>query len=489
MTAIKKSWPPIGWLWQDYNRASAWYSGDPARLRAVSSIDKTDRFWATGENVKVHVPIAADISAMSSAMIFADSPVITAEDEKTQERINEICDNTLMYNVLLQAAELASVYGGVFLKWSWDKADGFPRLTAVPADSGLPYWAGGKVARIVLYTIVREDENGRVWRLEETYTTDGKIASRLYCGDVNDIGTEHGLNELEETRGILPEANSGTETMLAFYVPNLLPNRGKPHLRFGRSDYDGLYGLFDELDEAYSAIQRETRMTKTTVIVPAEYLKKRDVIFGGNNPYAREKEWVYANETGAFTALDIDSDRTSSPITVINPEIRAESRIAVCKDLIERIFMQAGYAPQSAGIDVTGTAESGTALNTRERKSIRTTEAKKTYWWHALKDIIRAGMRLDAKVFGSGIDAEADFSVELPTNAQPDVSQLAQIVEQLERAGAASLEYKVSVLHPDWDDDQCAEEVERIRSEQSASAQAEIDTIINDIDKDDGGDE
>lgn len=489
MTASSKAWPPIGWLWQDYERAAAWYSGDPVRLKMATVGDNTDRFWKTGENVKVHVPIAADISAMSSAMIFADSPVITVGDEKTQERIDEISEKTMLYNVLLQAAELASVYGGVFLKWSWAKTDGFPRLTAVPADSGMPYWMGGNLARVKLYTVVKEDENGGIWRLEETYTKDGKIKTKLYCGSENDIGTEHALNELEETRGILPESNSGTNTMLAFYVPNLLPNRSRPHLRFGRSDYDGLYGLFDELDEAYSAIQRETRMTKTTVIVPAEYLRKREAIFGGVTPYAKEKEWVYANETGAFTALDIDSDRTSSPITIVNPEIRAESRIAVCEDLVKRILMHAGYAPQSAGIDVMGNAESGTALNVRERKSIRTTETKKTYWWHALNDIIRAGLRLDAKVFGSGIDPETDFSIELPTNAQPDVSQLAQIVEQLERAGAASLEYKVRVLHPDWDDDQCAEEVERIRSEQSASAQAEIDTIINDIDKDGGGDE
>lgn len=483
MTAAKK-WPPIGWLWQEYERAAAWYSGQPERLRKVSGTEKTDRFWATGENVKVHVPIAADISAMSSAMIFADSPVITTGDERTQKRIDEISKKAMLYNVLLQAAELASTYGGVFLKWSWDLSDGYPKITAVPADAGLPHWMGGRIAKIELYTKVKEDDNGNVWRLEETYTPDGKITSKLYCGDDRNIGNEHALNSIEETEGILPEANSGTNTMLAFYIPNLLPNRSYPHLRFGRSDYDGLYGLFDELDEAYSAIQRETRMTKTTVIVPAEYLKKRDAIFGGNNPCVREKEWVYSNETGAFTALDIDSDRTSSPITVINPEIRAESRIAVCEDLIKRIFMQAGYAPQSAGIDVVGTAESGTALSVRERKSIRTTEAKKTFWWHALNDIIRAGMRLDAKVFNSQMDPEADFSVELPTSSQPDISQLAQIVEQLERAGAASLEYKVNLLHPDWTDEQKAEEVERIKAQSGANTQSEIDAMIRSIESD-----
>ena len=481
----KMNWPPIGWLWQDYDRAAAWYSGAPEKLKSVSGGALSHKFWGSDEKIKVHVPIAADIVAISAGMIFADSPVITFEDEKAQARVDDIARDTMLYSVLLQAAEMASVHGGVFLKWSWDMADGFPRLTAVPADAGIPYWMGGNVVKIALYTVVREDEDGKVWRMEETYTPDGHIRSRLFCGGESDIGTERPLTAIEETRGILPDANSGAETMLAFYVPNLLPNRQRPHLRFGRSDFDGLYGLFDELDEAYSAIQRETRMTKTTVIVPAEYLRKRDKLFGAENQFCKENQWVYANDTGAFTALDIDSDRASSPITIINPEIRAESRIAVCKDLISRIFMQAGYAPQSAGIDVEGRAESGTALNVRERKSIRTTEVKKTFWWHAINDIIRAGIRLDAAVFHSGIAPDVDFSVELPTNSQPDISQLAQIVEQLERAGAASIEYKVDLLHPDWDDDQRAEEVERIRADRNMDAQTDIDKSIDDINKDD----
>ena len=486
---MKRQWPPIGWLWHDYNKAAAWYSGVPAALRAVSH-DGTDRFWTTAEDIKVHVPIAADISAMSAAMIFADSPVFTSEDEKTVGRIEEIAEYTQLYNVLLEAAELASVFGGVFLKWTWDIADGAPILTCVHADCGVPHWRGNKVVQIELYTIVREDENGHVWRLEETYRDDGHIISRLFCGSENEIGTEHALKAIPETENINPDANSGTEMMLAFYVPNLKPNRKRPHLRYGRSDYDGLYALFDELDEAYSALQRETRMTKTTVIVPAEYLKKRDAIFGNENPYCKEKQWVYANNTGAFTALDIDSDRTSSPITIVNPELRAESRLAVCNDLVRRILMEAGYAPQSAGIDVDGTSESGTALNIRERKSMRTSETKKTYWWHALKDIIAAGMMLDAKVFRSGIDPNAEVSIEIPSNTQPDISQLAQIVEQLERAGAASVEYKVALLHPDWSDEQRDEEVQRIRAAGSASAQAELDGIMNDITKDNpAGDE
>lgn len=463
----KKQFPPIPWLWRDYERAAAWYSGDPKRLSKCGGDSKS--FWKTNEEIKVHAPMAADIAALSAGMIFATSPEIECKDEATSERIQEIFKQASIYSVLLQAAEMASVYGGVFLKWTWSEKDKFPRLHAVPADMGLVNSVGGQVGEIIFWNIMKQ-EDSHFWRLQETYKPDGHIYSKLFKGDASDLGTEVALTSIAETKHIKPDVISGTDTMLAFYVPNILPNRACPYLPFGRSDFDGLYGLFDALDEAYSAMQREIRNTKTTVIVPAEYLRRRESLFNDETP-----AWVYANESGVFTALDIDSDHASSPITIVNPELRAQSRIAVCDDLIRRILSFAGYAPQSAGLDVNGSAESGTALNVRERKSIRTTEIKKTNWWHAINDIVRTMLILDKKVFKSRVNPDAEFSVELPANNQPDIAQLAEIIEHLERAGAVSIETKVDMLHPDWDEKQKEAEIAKIRIEKGMEGPDPLD--------------
>lgn len=490
-----EKFPPVDWLWKTYAQNAAWYSGDPNRLRMESMGMGLHPFWRSDEEIKIHVPIASDISALSAGMIFGDSPVITCDDEKTQERIDDVMQLSDMYSVLLQAAELASAFGGVFLKWSWNITDGFPRLTAVPADAGMPYWQGGKISMIKLWNIVREDEHGTVYRLQEEYTPDGHIRSKLLRGDASNLGSEAPMDSIPETRGINPDAYCGANVMLAYYVPNILPNRAAPHLRFGRSDYEGLHGLFDALDEAYSAIQRETRLTKTMVVVPMEYLRKRDDIRhaynSSFNTTVKETQWVFSNGKGAFVALDIDTTENSSPITVINPELRAESRIAQVDDIVRRILSMAGYAPQSAGIDINGSAESGTALNVRERKSLRTSEVKKTFWWHAINDIIRAMLHLDKAVFKSGVDVNADFSVELADNTQPDMAQLADVVERLERAGAVSIQTKVAMLHPDWEDEQREEEVQRIMEEGGMNAVANMeDAMNNDPDaKVPGGDE
>lgn len=477
MSEVK--FPPVDWLWRYYGQNAAWYSGEMEALRREGLIGRA-AFWKSEEEIKIHVPMAADLSAISAAMIFADSPVVTCEHERTNGRIAEILQKNGAYAVLLQAAELASAFGGVFLKWSWDVADGFPRLTAVPADAGMPYWSGGKISEIKLWNVVREDDKGSVWRTEESYTPDGHIRTKLFRGDTDNLGKETALNSIPETEEVQPDASCGGEAMLACYVPNIMPNRLRPHTRLGRSDYDELYGLFDALDEAYSAIQRETRLTKTMVVVPMEYLRKKEDIRHKFNSEAKASEWVLSNGKGAFVALDIDTTENSSPITLINPEIRAESRAKQVEDIIRRIVSLAGYAPQSIGLDVEGSAESGTALSMRERKSARTTETKKNYWWHALHDMISAMLVLDKNVFRSGIDDKAEISVELPTNSQPDISQLAQIVEQLERAEAVSIETKVNILHPDWNDEQRAEEVQRIRAENGAAARANMNRLLED---------
>lgn len=456
-------WPPIDWLWGYYRRMGAWYSGDERGLRAMAGA--CEDFWRSDEKIKVHVPMAADIAALSAGLIFSDAPEIKSEDERTQERIAEIMKQNGAYALLLQAAELASVHGGVLLKWNWAQEDGMPVLSVVPAPFGLPEWAGQKLKRITFYNPVREDEmSGTRWTLMERYEDDGRIHSSLLRGSGENLGTEVPLDSIPETAGIEPEAVSGAGALLAVYVPNLLPNRIRPWQMFGRSDFDGLTGLFDALDEAYSAIQRETRLTKTTVIVPAEYLRKRDSIFPGEDAVGKTK-WVFTNDSGVFTALDIDTGENTSPIQVVNPGIQADQRIALCEDIIRRILSMAGYSPQSAGLDISGQAESGTALNIRERKSLRTTETKKTYWWHALNDMVRAGLRLDAAVFKSGVNPEAEISVEMPDNSQPDISQMADILERLERAGAVSTQTKVALLHPDWTPEQVDEEVGKINLE------------------------
>lgn len=460
------SWPPIPWLWNQYREYGAWYSGDPDALTK-----HTRGFWTTDEMRKSHVAIASDIAALSSGLIFSGSPSITHENEQTDARLQEIMTLNGLYSRLLEAGELQSAFGGVYAKWNWNAARAkYPILRIIPADAGLPRYVGGILDSVTFWSVQRvSDDNTKVWRLQEEYTNDGHIKSALYEGTADNLGSAVQLTDLPETKDVKPDVNSGAGMLLATYIPNRLPNRLYPYQPYGRSDFEGLLTLFSALDEAYSSMNRDVRLGKTQVIVPAEYLRKdvRDVVFPSTTETdPKNVKWTFSKENETFVALNFDPDQQSGKdIVTFQPAIRAEDHLKVIDDIIRRIITLAGFAPQSAGLDIDGQAESGTALNVRERRSLQTSEAKKTYWWHALINIMRSGLALDKAVFNSGLVVDGEISVTFADNTQPDMATVADTLDKLARAGAVSTERKVRILFPDWSDEDVAAEVAKINNE------------------------
>lgn len=468
---MTKQWTPVPWLWRQHRINAAWYSGDPEMLAG-----NTEGFWRTDEPHKAHVGIAADIAALMAGMLFCGSPVLeygdgatNAADEATNARLAEIAERNGLYARLLEAAELASVYGGVGAKWNWDvKRAGYPILRFVPGDAVLPQYVNGLLDSVAFWSVQRATDDGKtLWRLEEVYTSDGRIKSRLYEGSPELLGHEVPLSSIPETESVKPDVQSGTGMLLAAYIPNRLPNRLHPYAPYGRSDFDGLHTLFSALDEAYSSMSRDVRLGKTQIIVPAEYLRQdvRDLMFAAQVDDKNIK-WTFSKSEEAYVALNFSPDSESGQnIVTFQPAIRAEDHIKVVDDLVRRILMLSGLAPQSAGIDVNGSAESGTALNVRERRSMQTAEAKKTYWWHGLIDIFRAGLALDKALFNNALSIDGELSVSFADNTSPDMATVAETLAKLAQAGAASTERKVRILNPDMSDDEVSEEVARIHNE------------------------
>src|SRR5690606_28662793 len=89
-------------------------------------------------------------------------------------------------------------------------------------------------------------------------------------------------------------------TLAIRYVPNVRPSRlwrSDPIGAYlGRSDYAGSEALMDALDEAYTSWQRDIRLGKARITVPAEWLTAP----GG------ESKLVFDEDKEVYTALDMD---------------------------------------------------------------------------------------------------------------------------------------------------------------------------------------
>ena len=447
-----------------YNRYAAVYGGDHHALRVTAD---SESFWKRKGKARVHVPVAADIAAMSADLLFGEEPRYSISGngrrgKEKQERLTALVSGNALHSKLCEAAESASVLGGVCLKINWNDQLPNPVLSVVQADNAVPEYRLGMLMCMHFFTVIRWDrESGRVWRMYERYES-GTICMGIYEGTESELGEDKGDSVLSEL-GYDRKVVSPVDDMLCAYIPNMRPNRVFRHAEdMGRSDLEGLRDLMDALDEAYSSWMRDVRLSKSRLIVPAEYLRR--------NPASMFRDgaatYEFDEDVETLVALDIDTSRMSGAgIQPSQFQIRTQEHAQTCEQLMRNIISIAGYSPQSFGMDIHGQAESGTALHIREKKSYATRSKKENYWKAPLEKILTALIQLDAVVYGSCFE-EGDRVVALFSDSiANDLTTTAQAVNLVRQARAASTEMCVRMLHPDWETDMVEGEVKRIREE------------------------
>ncbi|WP_347245121.1 phage portal protein [Thermogutta sp.] len=485
----KTTWPPPQWnnIYRLYALHDAWFSGDANRLAACYAQAVTipnfeqffnafrtdnDHFWGRGlaarRRTMLHVPVAGDIAATSAALLFSEPPKIKVQDDgslnarKAQARLDTIITEGHWRSKLIEAAEACAALGGIFLKINWDKTlASIPILSVVQPDQALPEFSHGILTAVTFWRVL--DEAGdKVWRLLERHEP-GRILTSLFLGTGAQLGTPVDLDSRDETAGMLPEVDTGLSGLAAVYVPNVRPNRwfrndprGKD---LGQSDYLGAEGLMESLDETYSSLMRDIQLGKARIIAPRRFFQLMTSDDNKSLAFDLDRE-AYV----AFEVMESPNSTLNDNIKLTQFEIRAEQHLTVALELLKRIYQTAGYSPQTFGLDITGQAESGTALMIRERKSLMTAAKKAEHWRVALERLAFIAQAIDAKYLGGGF-TPVPVSVEMQDSVRGELSQVAQSIELLSRAGAVSKETMVRLLHPDWTHDQVESEVRRILEE------------------------
>lgn len=293
----------------------------------------------------------------------------------------------------------------------------------------------------------------------ETYLK-GKIEYNLFLGTSDRLGKRIELSAHEETAELEDELILKIDELLVEYVPNVLPNRLDRGSPLGRSDLLGLEGLMDGLDEVYSAWVREIILARHKILVPEQYLDKM-----GKSKYNLDAD--------IFVKLDVDPTVEGNNITTTSFDIRSDKYEQTALNLLERIVSGAGYSPQSFGLKIEGRAESGTALQLRERKSFATKAKKENYWQVALERFTKKLVHLYVSHLGGMMDADVDITIEFADSISHDLGQVATSVKMLSDAQAMSTDTKVRMIHPEWDDEQIEAEVAKIIDENKVAPPVE----------------
>ena len=458
--------PINGEIQRDYELHSAWYSGEEEDLERVYA-GKPNSFWGKIKDEgmpKLHVPTASDLSQTSADLLFSNPPTFTVDDEKTQERLDQIVEDSGIINKLLEAGESASALGGVFLKPVWDAelAD-YPIMTIAQADIALPHFTLGILRALDLIRLVAVvDSNGEkeYWRHIERHEP-GLILNGLYKGTKDKLGKRISLDAHPDTADLQDEIDTGYPGLMVEYVPNVRPNRKFRGSMLGQSDYAGVESLMDALDETYTSWIRDVRLARARMMVPESFLEYEK----GENP-------IFDNERALYVMMTMDpltSTGTSSPITATQFSIRTDEHRQTALELLDRIITHAGYSPQTFGLKIEGRAESGTALSVRERKSFSTRDKKWRYWKGPLERILERMLFIDYIHLGNREIKVVRPTAELNKNGDQDFMSMANSIQMLHGAQAISIDTKVRMLHPDWDEETILAEIEAIKQENGLS--------------------
>lgn len=500
----KTPWPPVHCAapFADMDTWHAWYSGDTDHLasvyggvtslatnptaRSFFELDRLARgtgllakavrmFWGQQttpgqQPAKLHIPLAGDVAELSANLLFSEVPQVTAatgeDSTATTDRLRAYLDDS-GHAALREGAETGAGLGGVYLRVVWDPdLSDRPWLDVVYPDAAIPEWRWNRLAAVTFWQELDPvHEDTERWRLLQRYEP-GAIQYGLYLGTPDDLGVAHPLEDhpdAAEYAAVISEGDGITQAlrvpnMLAVYVPNIRPNRlwrGVPGAApLGRSDYSGVEPMMDALDETWTSWLRDIRLGKARIMVPQSMLETDGPGRGAFMDIDREV-------MVGLTMLDTGGDS----ITQSQFAIRVEEHQRSAAALVEQILRSAGYSSQSYGLEGTA-AVTATEVAARKEQSLTTRGQKILYWRPALQDILGAQLAVDAAYFGAKVDPSAKLTVEWPRAVQPDMEAVARTLSLLDSAQAASLETKVRMVHPDWDDPQVREEMNRIRGDQ-----------------------
>ncbi|MGN6200011.1 phage portal protein [Humibacter sp.] len=517
-----QAWPPLNLkdAYDDVTTWDAWYTGDidqlewlysTTRLQTKSSIwgQVRRRFFGTPTPtttsqvpVKMHVPVPAEIAAMSANLLFEEIPKIAfplpdpedtddvddhdsddvpvSQAKVINDRLSELFDDDA-HAALLESAEFQAAHGGAYLRVLWDQKvePDKPFLSVVTADAAVPTFRHRRLVAVTFWDQLgpaRDGDTG-VWRLLECHEP-GTIEWGLYwSGDAQSLGQRMPLTEHPSTQHLAPvvDQNStvqtGSDLLTAVYMPNIAPNRSRRKdpvgKNFGRSDFDGVEDLFDAVDEAFTSWMRDLRLGKARIMVPKGMLTSMGAGKGATFNADQEVFTELGAQIGSLNpAAKSGQGSVQSFIETFQPNIRSVEHLATITALLERVYEGSGYSTQTFGNAPTGGARTATEIIAKEKLTMLTRSKKVTTMRPKLQKLAAVMLDIDKHVFqGPGRPAGDLPEIEWQDAVGQDSFQTAQTLQALYTSESATRKERVSMLHPDWEKDQIDTEVQQLEKE------------------------
>lgn len=441
----RNSWPPASEasVWAEVELLSALRSSDDTRLRMEAGVAWNYPYLIT--------PVPRMISRASANMLYGEPPEISTENDSDQARYDFIVDENGLTAELVRGALMSSSEGDV-----WGRVIVRPDILDCPIidfssrRNVIPEFSG---RFLTAATFVHEWTEGytEVFRLFERHSA-GAVDHVLYKGTSVSLGDKINLNAYGRTQGMPERVLTGIPTPLVQFIPNSVdsdPTRGY-------SDYRGLEQRFLSLNAA------ET-VGHNNVLLTGQKRAMIDSAYTQNGGVPKGDTFLIRRADDAMAG-----DSKSKGIDVLEYTFEATELVAWVDHIVDISLTAAGIAPQLVGRSVDGGAISGTALKLKAAHSLLEASGKGRHFDRGLKKLLRYAAIIDSRRtteggFGRKWSAPDELvTIERADPMPRDDMEAAQILVLLTNAEAVSTEEKVRLVHPEWDEDQVQEEVQKL---------------------------
>jgi hypothetical protein len=443
---MSATWPPAAHVrtWEEIEFYAALRTSNEEALKLQANIPWWRKYMIS--------PVPRVLSRASANLLYGEPAEYRAAKESDQGALDRIITENLLDAEAHRMAVIASSEGE-----TWGRIIVDPKLLDVPIiefvsrRQVIPHFQGRFVVAATFISEWEESANV-VFRLLETYEA-GAVQAQLFQGSRTSLGDEVTLDSYARTAGKSPTVLTGIDRPLCAFIPNSIdadPTRGY-------ADYRGLEERFLGLNESATIGQENMRLSgKKRALLDAKYLRNGKLP-AGDDVFIRSEAEGNLGEAG-------------KPLQMLEYTFEAEQLVKYLDHMIDTTLFLGGTAPAAVGRSIDGGAVSGTALKLKMAHSLIEAAGKGRYSDNGLRRLLRFAAIIDARSTvdgGFGRRREWTAPDEDPTVVRgdglpQDDMEAAKWVALAAGAEAVSTEEKVRYLHPDWNEQQVADEVKLI---------------------------
>lgn len=368
-----------------YNEIDSWKSLYQGYYKDIHDIEYTT--VAKGRQTRrMHtLNMPKVVTEEMASLIFNEKCNISISDETTNDFIEDVLKQNKFNKNFMDYLEYSLAFGGMVVKPYVDNDK--IKLSFVTADCFIPIsYSNSRIYEGVFINEFRKGEDKYThleWHLweKDVYV----VRNDLYKStNGQDLGTKTNLSDMFPDLEEEVTIQGLSDPLFAYFKPNIANNHDTQS-PLGISIFANAIDTIKAIDTAFDSFEREFRLGKKRIIVPAHMVNT--VIDENGNPhrYFDSNDELYE----AFNFGDMDSDT----IQESKIELRVDEHISAINALLNLYAMQTGFSTGTFSFDG-ASVKTATEIISENSKTFKSKKSHEIIVESGLQELIHSILEL-----------------------------------------------------------------------------------------------